>query len=139
MRVFCYFCFERIYDVLKSKSRCFLLIKRVNFDKIEMESKVGNPTRPLRETSFQLISEFRIKIKTVLWWNSRKIKENIISNVYFVLKKFLNWINFQNIYTFTYQKKINSYAFLLLFKVVKILLCLLNPLMPGGNKKVTHT
>ena len=45
---FCYFNFERNYDVLKSKSPCILLNKNINFDKNEAELKMENPTNILR-------------------------------------------------------------------------------------------
>ena len=43
MWLFYYFNFERNYNVLKSKSPCFLL-KNINFNKNETESKMENPT-----------------------------------------------------------------------------------------------
>ena len=45
---FCYFNFERNYDVLKSKSPCILLNKNINFDKNETELKMENPANILR-------------------------------------------------------------------------------------------
>ena len=42
MWLFCYFNFERNYDVLKSP--CILLNKNINFDKNETETKMENPT-----------------------------------------------------------------------------------------------
>ena len=45
---FCYFNFERNYDVLKSKSPCILLNKNINFDKSETELKMENPANILR-------------------------------------------------------------------------------------------
>ena len=57
MWLFYYFNFERNYDVLKSKSSCFLLNENINFHKNERESKIENPTQSFRETIlvFQLI------------------------------------------------------------------------------------
>ena len=43
-----YFIFDRNYDILKSKCRCFLLNKNINFNKIETESKMENPTHTFR-------------------------------------------------------------------------------------------
>ena len=37
------------------------------------------------------------------------------------------WIHFQNIHTFSYQKISTSYTFLLVFKIVESLQCILNP------------
>ena len=52
-----YFIFEKSYGVLKSKISCILLNKNINFNKNEMESKMGNPTHSFREANlvFQLI------------------------------------------------------------------------------------
>ena len=40
---FCYFQFKRNYEFLKSKSPCFLLNKNMNFNKNEINLKMGNP------------------------------------------------------------------------------------------------
>ena len=65
---FYYLNFERNHDVLKSKSRYFLMNKNINFDKNETQSKLENPTHTFRETNvvLQLIQESRIKSKTVM-------------------------------------------------------------------------
>ena len=70
--LFYYFNFERNYDVLKSKTPCFLLNKNINFKKNEAESKMENCTQVYRETSLvlQLICESQIKSKTVKSWIS---------------------------------------------------------------------
>ena len=39
------------YDVLKSKSRCSLFNKNINFNKTEKESKMENSTHNFRETN----------------------------------------------------------------------------------------
>ena len=39
------------YNVLKSKNQCILLNKNVNFNKIETESKMENPTHSFGETN----------------------------------------------------------------------------------------
>ena len=66
--LFYYFNFERNYDVLKSKSRCILLNKNINFNKNETESKMENLTESCRETKLvvQFIQESQIRVK--LWW-----------------------------------------------------------------------
>ena len=51
---FCYFDFERNYDVLKSKSPCILFNKNINFNETETESKMENPTHTFRETNLVL-------------------------------------------------------------------------------------
>ena len=57
MWIFCYFNFERNYDILKSNSPCILLNKNINFNGNETESKMENLTHSCRETNlvFQLI------------------------------------------------------------------------------------
>ena len=49
--LFCYFNFERSYDVLKSKSPCILLSKNKNFDNNETESRMEDATHSFREIS----------------------------------------------------------------------------------------
>ena len=49
MWLFCYFNFERNYDVLKSKSAGILLNKNINFNKKETESKTENHTYTVLE------------------------------------------------------------------------------------------
>ena len=46
---FLFFNFERNCDVLKSKIPCFLLNKKINFNKNETESKMENPTDTRKE------------------------------------------------------------------------------------------
>ena len=130
------FSFERNYDVWKSKYPCFLLDKNINVNKNETESKMENPTGSFRDKNLvlQLVWESRIKSETVMSWSSHEKKERIFRNVYFVRKKIFNiyvlsqyifhWINFQNIYTFTYQKTVLHTLLLLGFKITKSLLCL---------------
>ena len=81
MWLFYYFYFERKYDVLNSKSPFFLLNKNINFNKIERESKIENPTLSFRE-------ELRIKSKIVMSWSSRKETDGIFCSVYFVQRNF---------------------------------------------------
>ena len=65
MWFFCYFNFERNYDILKSKSPCSLLNKNKN----KMESKMENPPPSFREKNLvlQFIAKNR-KLKVKLWW-----------------------------------------------------------------------
>ena len=51
MWLFCYFNFERNYDVLRSKSSCLLLKKNMSFNKSETESKMENPPHTFRDLS----------------------------------------------------------------------------------------
>ena len=61
--------FERSYDVLKTKSPFFLLIKIINFNKNEMESKMENRTRSFTEafteafTSAHVRDDLELKVK----------------------------------------------------------------------------
>ena len=57
---FCYFYFERNYDVLKSKSPCFLLNKNINFNKME------NPTHSFSEKTMCFSSYKNCKLKVKL-------------------------------------------------------------------------
>ena len=65
--IFYYFNIERNYDVLKSKSSCILLNKNINFNKIETESKIENPTHSLKETNLSFVSyknrKFKVKLR----------------------------------------------------------------------------
>ena len=135
-----YFNFERNYDVLQSKSPCILLNENINFNKNETESEKENPSHSFRGMNlvFQLRQESQIKSKTVMSWSSRKKKEGIFYTVSFVRKNFFNIcilfqcvvyrIHSQNIHTFYIIKNITSYAFLLVFKFVESLQCILNKL-----------
>ena len=106
MQLFCLFNFERNYDVSKSKNPSFLLNKKVNFNKNETGSIIENPSHAFRETNLVLqpILESRIKYKSVIIWSSRTKKECIFSRVYILSQCVEYWINFQNIFTFAYQK-----------------------------------
>ena len=52
--LFYYFYFERNYGVLKSKSPCFLLNKKIKFNKSEAESKMENSTHRFWEINHVL-------------------------------------------------------------------------------------
>ena len=67
---FCYFSFERNYDVLKSKSPYILLNKNINFNKNETESKMENLTHSFRETNLVLQPTQESQIKTVLFYKA---------------------------------------------------------------------
>ena len=75
-----------------------------------------NPTHSFREMTlvFQLVWELRVKSKTVMSW-ARERKESAFSatfilpdvnlfNICVLSQCIVYWINFQNIYAFTYQK-----------------------------------
>ena len=90
MLLFYHFNFERIYDVLKSKSPCILLNENRNFNKNETDSKMENPKHSFSNPNLvlQLIKKSQIKSKTVMSWSMRKKKEGILCTVYFVRRKF---------------------------------------------------
>ena len=137
MWIFYYFHCERSYEVLKSKSPCFLLNQNIKFNKNETESKMENPTHSFIEINhvLQLLWEMRIKSKTVMSWSSRRKKECIFCTVYFnrgiflnicVLSQFIVYgINFQNIYTFTCQNALLHTLSLLVFKIIESTQCIL--------------
>ena len=62
MWVFYYFNFEKSYDILKSKDPWFLLNKKLNFNKNEMESKIEDTTHGFRE-GFNLCKNDELKVK----------------------------------------------------------------------------
>ena len=55
-----------------------------------MESKMENPTHTFRDMNpvLSLVYKLRIKSKTVMSLSSRKKKEGIFCNIYFVQRKF---------------------------------------------------
>ena len=117
------------YDVLESKSLCFLLNKNINLNRNETESKMENLTHTFRETilALQLIQESRIKSKTVMSWKERKkiaffvivilsegnLYDMCFVSTYSVLNKLSKYIYFY------ISKNITSYTFLLLSKTLK--------------------
>ena len=123
VRLFCYFNFERNYDVLNTETLCILLNKNMNFNRNETKSKMENPTHSFREKSLvvRLIWESQIKSKTMVSWSSRKKKEDIFSTVHFFRREFFWHLCFISMYSvlntlskYTYfhiSKKITSYIF----------------------------
>ena len=128
--LFYYFYFERNYDVLKSKSPCFLLNKNINFNKNETESKMENPTHSFREMNLCFSSYKNCELKVKLWWvgaHERK-KSAFFATIFFVQRIshcIMYWINFQNIYTFTYPKISLHKLLLLVFKIFESHECIL--------------
>ena len=85
-----FYCFnlERNYDVLKSKSLCFLLNKNINFNKNETESKMKNPHTLLERWvwCFRLYKNRELKVK--LWWvGARKRRKSAFLQRLFCPKK----------------------------------------------------
>ena len=128
---FCYFNFERNYDVLKEimtfwnqTVHVFLLNRKLNFDKNETEFKMENPTHAFKDTNLVLqpMQESWIKSKTVMNWLTKEKRVHWFCNVYFVCEG--NFFNICVEYTFRiyillHVKKITSYAALLVFKIFK--------------------
>ena len=108
MWLFHYFNIEKNYDVLKSKSPCFLLNKNMNFDKNEMESRMLNPTHAFKETNLCFNSNKNCKLKVNLWWVGAYERKKEYIFVTFIL-------------LFNISKSISSYSFLLVFKFVESL------------------
>ena len=93
------------------------------------------PKHSFRETNLvlQLISESQIK--TVMIWSSRKKNEGVFCTVYFVRSKFFYNFCFISMYCvltalseYTYffiSKNITLYTFLLVFKIVESLQCII--------------
>ena len=100
MWLFYYFTFERNYDVLKkSKNPCFLLNKNINFNnKNKTKSKMEKPPQTFREMSLGLVKEKRAFFVTFI------LTEGNFLNICVLSQCILYWINFQNNYTFAYQK-----------------------------------
>ena len=133
IKVFCYFNFEKNWDVLKSKSPCILLNKNINFTKNESESKIENPTHSFKGRICCFSAYKNCKLKVKLWWvgaHERK-KRAFFVPFYFIRRIFFNicvlsqgivhWIDFQNIHTFTYQKTLLYTLFYLFLKSLKAL------------------
>ena len=111
------------YDILKSKSPCFLLNKNINFNKNTTESKMDNSTHSFRETNLvlQLIQELPIKSNTVISLGSPKKKEGIFCTTSFLQTNFFKHLCFISIhgvlntlseYTYFYiSRNITSYTF----------------------------
>ena len=96
-----------------------------------------NPTRSFRETNLvlQLIYESQIKSKTAMNWSSRNKKQGLFCTFYFARRKFFSHLRFISMHrvlntlsecTYFYiSKNINSYTFLLVFKIIESLHCML--------------
>ena len=97
-----------------------------------------NRTHSFRETKLmlQLIEQSQIKSKTVMSWSLQKKEEDIFCTFYFVGTNFFQHLYFISMYSvlntlseYTYfyiSKKITLCTFLLIFKIVESLQCILN-------------
>ena len=123
MWLFCYFNFDRNYDILKSKSPCILLNKNINFNKTKQNWKWKIPNTFLERQTLCFSSYQNHKLKVELWWVGVCERTTRAFFVPFILSEqnffkicvlsqcIVYWIRFQNIHTFTYQKNITSYIF----------------------------
>ena len=101
------------------------------FNKNETESKMENSTNSFRvlERHTLYFSSYRNrKLKVKLWWVLTRERKGRAFFVPFILSKgnfifvlsqcIVNWIHFQNIHTFTYQKTLFHTLLVLVFKIV---------------------
>ena len=121
MWLFYYFNIERNYGVLNSNNTFILFNKNMSFNKIETESKMGNPLIVLERWTLCFSSYKNRKLKVKLWWvgaRERKKKAFFVLFIFFewicfkicVLSQcVVYWIHFQNIHT----------LLLLIFKIVE--------------------
>ena len=125
--LFYYFYFERNYDVLKPINLCFLLKRNIDFSKNEKESNVD---LVLEKWTLCFSSYKNCKWKVKLWWFRAYKRKKSAFFVMFYLSQcnifsicvlsqcIMSWVNFQNIYTFTYQKHYLN-TFLFVFKIIQ--------------------
>ena len=110
-----YFNFERNYDVSKSKSPCIFLNKNINFNKNETRSKMKIPQTVLERRTLCFSS-----------YKNRKLKSKLLELARKFFLTFVSVLNTLSDYTYFYiSKKITSYTFLLVFKIVESLQCIL--------------
>ena len=114
---FYYFYFEKNYGLLKTKSPCFLLNKKINFHKTKRNRKWKIPHTVLGKWSlcFSWYKNWDLKVK--LWWFGARERKK---RVYFAQRKFFQHFcsismysvlnKLQNIYFFI-SKNITSYTF----------------------------
>ena len=122
--LFYYFYFERSYDILKSKSLCFLLNKNINFNKNKTKPKMENlntqfyRNKPCASACIRIGARKKKSLFFVIFILSE-------GNFWVLSRYIVYWINFQNIYTFTYHKTLLLSLPLLVFKTVERLQCIL--------------
>ena len=127
------FNFERNYDVLNSKSPC-ILNKNKNFTEMESKWKLPLTVLERRILCFSSYKNHKLKVK-IRWVGPRERKrvhflyllfcpKEIFFNIRVLSKCKVYWTHFQNLHTLI-LKNITSYTFLLVFKIVKSLQCIL--------------
>ena len=130
--LFFYFNFERNYYLLKLKSPCILLSKNINFNENKMELREMRHGFREMNLKVQLTSESQTESKTD---ELELATEKFFCTVYFVWRKFFKHLCFISMYSilntlseytyFSISKNITSYTFLLVFKIVESLQCIL--------------
>ena len=130
--LFFYFNFERNYYLLKLKSPCILLSKNINFNKNKTELREMRHGFREMNLKVQLTSESQTESKTD---ELELATEKFFCTVYFVWRKFFKHLCFISMYSilntlseytyFSISKNITSYTFLLVFKIVESLQCIL--------------
>ena len=135
MLTFCYFYFERNYDLLNSKSPWLLLNKNINFNKNVTEFEIENPPTQLWSLCFSSYKNSELKVN--LWCvRARERKKNVFFETFILLERdfisiivlsqcIVYWINFQNKYTSTYQKTLLHTILMLVFKIMESRYCIL--------------
>ena len=131
MWLFHYFNSKRNYNVLKLKSPYFLLNKNINSNKNNTKLKMEIP-HTLSERRTMCFSSYKNReLKVKLWRAGARERKKSAFFVKFILSvwHFFNicvlpqcivyWINFQNIYTCTYQKTLLRTLFCLFLKSSK--------------------
>ena len=119
---------KKNYDILKSKSPWSLLTKNINFNKNEMASKIPHALLERQTMCISSYTNCKLKVKLVgvgAW--VRKKRAFFVPLCLFkwdfltiVLSQYIvYWINFQNIYTSTYQKKLFHTLSCLFLKCLK--------------------
>ena len=119
-----YFYFQRSYDILKSKSPCFLLNKNINFNKNKTKPKMENLNTQFYRNKPCASACIRIgaRKKKSLFFVIFILSEGNFS----ILSQYrVNWMNSQTICTFTYQKTLSFSLPLLVFNTVERLHCIL--------------
>ena len=122
-----------VVTFLNQRGCDFYWKKNQNFNKNKKEPKMENPTHSFRKINLYFSSYKNCELKVKLWWIGACERKKSAFFVTFMLfgEKFFNirvlskfivyWINFENKYTFTYQKTLLHTLLLLVFKIVKSL------------------
>ena len=124
------FCWTKIWTLIKKKWNWKWKIPHTDLERWTL--------------CFNSSKNHKLKVKLRWVWSSRKKKEGIFLpltlsegiffNICVLSPCIVYWIHFQNIHTFPYKKSI---TFLLVFKIVHSLQCILKPSCPK-HPKIIH-